>query len=100
MRLYLDDARSFPAGWDGCRCTETAKELLSLNSYDLISLDYDLGYDRETGLDLLYWMKENDIFVPRINIHSTHPYGRKLMWDFVKTNFPASELTAICSPMR
>ena len=98
VRLYLDDSRPFPAGYEGCRSIETAQQLLLINRCELISLDYNLGFKRPTGLDLLRWMKENNVFVPRINIHSTHPLGRILMWRYAKENFPDSEVTATPSP--
>lgn len=95
MRLFVDDIRPIPAGWEGCRDAETAKLLLSRIAFDYISLDYDLGYDKETGYDLLVWMKEQNIFVPQINIHSTHPLGRSRMWNYVKQNFPGTTVSAI-----
>ena len=97
MRLFVDDIRPIPAGYDGARDAETAIELMTCTPYELVSLDYDLGYDRPNGLDLLHMMKENGVFPPAINIHSTHPLGRKRMWDYVEENFPGCTLTAIAA---
>lgn len=53
---------------------------------DAINLDYDLGGE-ETGLDILIYMKQNNIKVREIYIHSTHLEGVKEMEKFIKYNF-------------
>ena len=98
MRLFLDDLRPCPAGYECCRGIEEAKDLLSYTGFDYISLDYDLGFDQETGLDLLVWMYEEKIFVPHVNIHSTHPLGRKMMWDYVLEHFPGTTVSTLQPP--
>ena len=65
---------------------------MEIMSFEFISPDYDLGTD-EDGLDVLIWMKENNIFVPHINIHSDHSIGRWKMRDFCEENFPDSMVT-------
>lgn len=99
MRLFVDDLRPFPSGgYECCRDPEQAKLLLSVLPFDHVSLDYDLGYDKETGYDLLVYMAENGIRVKSINIHSTHPFGRRKMWDYAKEHFPDAEITAVMLP--
>ena len=80
-------------GYECVRDAQSAKLLLSVLKFEFITLDYSLDKGKENGLDVLVWMKENDIFVPRINIHSNHIFGRKEMYDFCKENFPESEIT-------
>ena len=99
MRLFVDDSRPFPSGgYECCRDPEQAKLLLSVLPFDHVSLDYDLGYGKETGYDLLVWMDENNIRPAHINIHSTHFFGRKRMMDYAEQHFPGSELTAVMLP--
>ena len=65
MKLFVDDTREFPkAGYQCCRTAEDVKTLLRLMKFDVISLDYNLGKNQETWLDILVWMKENGAFVP------------------------------------
>ncbi|MGN0610515.1 MAG: cyclic-phosphate processing receiver domain-containing protein [Ruminiclostridium sp.] len=93
MRLFIDDKRDFPKhGYECCRDADTAIMLLSVMKFEYISLDYDLGGDK-SGLDILVRMKEKNIFVPEINIHSDHVTGRELMYRFCKENFPESAIT-------
>ena len=94
MKLFLDDNRKCPQGdFDVCRNANDAIFFLSRRKYDYISLDYDLGYGEKTGLDVLIYMKENNIFVPHINIHSSHIFGRRKMQDFCTQYFPKTEIT-------
>lgn len=94
MKMFLDDSREFPkTGYECVRDTESAKMLLRIMQFEFITLDYDLGIGEENGFDILVWMKENDVFVPHINIHSNHILGKKKMYDFCKENFPNSKTT-------
>lgn len=99
MRLFVDDTRELPKyGYQCARDADTAIKLLSLLKFEHISLDYSLGTDRKTGLDILVWMKDNNIFVPEINIHSNHIFGIEKMEAFCKENFPNSKVTTITLP--
>lgn len=91
MRLFVDDTRDFPPrGYECCRSAESAKLLLSIMKFDSVTLDYSLGSGSETGLDILIWMKEHNISVPYINIHSNHIIGREKMREYAEENFPES----------
>lgn len=93
-RLFVDDTREFPKwGYECCRDAESAIMLLSIMDFEHISLDYSLGNDCKTGLDILMWIKENHIFIPEINIHSNHIIGKEKMYEFCKTHFPKSKVT-------
>lgn len=61
---------------------------MEIIDFPFVSLDYDLS-DIYTGYDILVWMKENEYFPRHLNIHSTHSYGRSLMFDYAKQNFPS-----------
>jgi hypothetical protein len=99
MRLFVDDSRELPKrGYECARDAETAIALLSIMKFEHISLDYSLGTNRKNGLDILKWMKEHNIFVPEINIHSNHIFGREKMELFCKENFPDSKITTITLP--
>lgn len=93
-RLFVDDTRKFPKwGYECCRDADTAIVLLSVMEFEHISLDYNLGRNCKTGLDILVWMKENNIYVPEIDIHSNHIIGSKKMYSYCKEHFPDSKVT-------
>ncbi len=98
MKLFVDDSRDFPRGFECCRDYETAITLLSLFEFEYISLDYSLGVDCKNGLDILVWMKQNNIFVNRINIHSNHIFGKEKMLSYCEENFKDSKITAKTLP--
>lgn len=94
MRLFVDDTRAFPErGYQCCPDVKSAILMLSLMRFEHISLDYTLGYNGETGMDILRWMKENGVTVPEINIHSNHTVGREKMREFCEKNFPNTRVT-------
>lgn len=93
MKLFLDDSRTFPeSGFECCRDAKTAMLLLSVMKFDFISLDYSLE-EELTGLDVLVFMKDRGIKVPRINIHSNNIEGMKAMRRYCEENFPESTVT-------
>lgn len=93
-RLFVDDNREFPGmGYECVRSAEDAIFLLRIMKFDHISLDYNLGKGCKGGLDILIWMKANNVFVPEINIHSNHIFGRERMREYCEENFPDSKIT-------
>ncbi len=94
MRLFVDDTREFPkVGYECVRDADSAILLLSIIPFDHISLDYTLGHDCKNGLDILIWMKEHDVYVPEINIHSNHIFGVEKMRKYCEENFPNTTVT-------
>lgn len=54
MRLFVDDTRPFPAsGFQCCWDSKSAKLLLSVMTFDFITLDYHPGSESDNGLELL-----------------------------------------------
>ena len=93
MKLFVDDKRAFPkSGYECCRDVETAKFLISMISFDEVSLDYDLG-ESGTGLDILKYLKARNAKLCRINIHSDNVIGKALMSEYCAEHFPDAEVT-------
>lgn len=93
FRLFVDDTRQYPDNGYECCCTVgQATFLLGIIPFDYITLDYSLS-DHETGMEILIYMKENNILVPNINIHSNNIFGREEMFKYCKQNFPDSKIT-------
>lgn len=102
-KLWHDDVRPPPEGWEWARTNDAAKAVLSEREVVEISLDHDLGLHgvdipdpaedpdgyldavcqrgqaEETGLDLVVWMIENEVVPPKVTIHSWNPDGAKAM---------------------
>lgn len=80
-KLYLDDMRDAPKGWDRVHTAKECVEVLATQQYDTISLDHDLGEDQPTGYDVLVWIEETiqqhkEFKIPTIFIHTDNPVGR------------------------
>ena len=87
MKLFVDDLRPYPEGYECCRTYDDAVLLLSiLTNIETVNLDFDLGTPK-TGLDILIYMKENDIHPKEIIVHSSHPEGVKMMEKYIKEHF-------------
>lgn len=82
MKLFLDDIRSIPRGFEGVRGYSDCIRYLSQNKGKIteISLDHDLGEIRN-GYDVCKWIAENEYYegLERIIIHSANPVGVKNM---------------------
>lgn len=85
MKVYLDDVRPTPAGFDVRVYTaQGAIDVLSSGRVTMISLDNDLGEgDVGEGRDVAKWLEiaafHNDIPRCEIRIHSANPVARKYM---------------------
>lgn len=95
MKIILDDRRYVPESspYNLVRTYADCVELLRLfRRISYISLDYNLGTVK-TGLDVLIYMKEHNIAVKHINIHSDHILGVPLMRDYAWEHFPGVSVT-------
>ncbi|MBR6046007.1 MAG: hypothetical protein IKP47_10285 [Ruminococcus sp.] len=93
LKLFVDDRREFPKGFECVRSFDEAVTFFRLfGDFEFVSLDYNLG-DGLSGLDLLRWMKENGKSPAHINIHSDHSEGSRLMRKYAEENFPGAAVT-------
>lgn len=95
MKIILDDCRYVPSNspYNVVRNYEDCVDMLRLfRKINFISLDYDLG-EAKTGYDVLVYMKENDIEVKHINIHSDHSVGVPKMREYAWSYFPNASVT-------
>lgn len=84
-KLYLDDVRPTPEGYDLRAFTaKDAINLIQLYPVSHISFDHDLGDDEKhgTGYTVASWIErqaaENpDFQVPSFHIHSANPVGAR-----------------------
>lgn len=100
MKLWVDDLRPAPDGYEWCRSVLEAKGFIQYaeNSYktfphciyeiELIDLDHDAGDYAKYGGDyikLLDWLEETGCNYP-IRIHSMNSVGRENMRRIIQRN--------------
>ena len=83
-RIFLDDTRPAPPGWERAYWPDEVIAALKLGDVAEISLDHDLGDDaRGTGYDVIRWIEEavarHHFVPPRIRVHSANPVARARM---------------------
>lgn len=81
MRVYLDDERTTPHGWERAYWPEEVIVMLESGSVTELSLDHDLGDDeRGTGYDVVLWIEEavalRGFVPPTITVHSANTSAR------------------------
>jgi len=97
IKVWHDDIRPAPPGWEWARTNEVALKLLRENTVTEISMDHDLGLDHldpfgdpeliffagpsnnGTGLDLVEIMCKENLVPPKVTIHSWNPPGAQAM---------------------
>ncbi len=85
MKVWLDDVRAAPPGWERCRWPEDVITLLKTGLVTDLSLDHDLGDDRRgTGYTVLVWLErmvadDGRFPVPVIALHTQNPVARERM---------------------
>jgi hypothetical protein len=83
MKLYVDDLRPCPEGWETVGTYEDAVAFLFLHPVEELSLDHDLGHDG-TGYDIVKWMFEANIWPKKLRLHTANPVGRKNMRQLIE----------------
>ena len=78
MKVYLDDERSTPVGWQRTYTVGETIALLETRQVTHVSLDNDLGDGCEEGWNVAAWIEEtvyNDpaFPIPEMTIHSANP---------------------------
>jgi len=84
MKLWLDDMRPAPDGWEHVLWPQDAIKFLKNGDVTHLSLDHDLGDDeRGTGYDVLLWIEQEtmlDGFIPPdITVHSANVSAKQKM---------------------
>ena len=86
MKLYVDDCRPTPEGWQGTDSITTAIYWLSMGMVDEISLDFDYGNEKESFIAIAYYIAvmRPDLRPRKIHFHTDNPAGRKKMEELLK----------------
>lgn len=97
-KLYVDDLRDVPEGWDCARNFHEAIVMLEKIEYDVVSLDHDIasfyGNKEMTGRDILNWLIDRKVnnggHVPvTVLVHSVNPVGCATMEEDIARWWPA-----------
>jgi hypothetical protein len=77
MRIYMDDARTTPTGWDRTYTVEETIAKLETRQVTDLSLDNDLGEGQQEGYKVLDWLEETVYFdmtfpIPMVTVHSSN----------------------------
>lgn len=91
VKIFLDDTKLCPKGWLWVKTIDDFQNAVQKNidNLEVISLDYELeATDKgRTGLDACRYLIMNDIYCPKIIIHSIHPKAdqmKELMFENMK----------------
>lgn len=84
MRVFLDDERPTPDGWQRTYWPSEVIALLQSGAVVELSLDHDLGDDTlGTGYDVILWIEEavalQGFNPPKISAHSANASAREKM---------------------
>jgi len=86
MKIWVDDLRPVPQGYEGAKSVNEAIALIEEAEsrgieIEVLDLDHDLGDYYSDGGDvikLLDWLAERETFYP-VEIHTANPVGRANM---------------------
>ena len=84
MKIWLDDSRPMPPGFDyHAKTAVEAIELLASGGVTAISLDHDLGDDCGSGYEVACYIEQGafdgTLATVEVSIHSANPVGRERM---------------------
>lgn len=92
MRVFMDDYRSAPAGFVLARTTEECLLLLREYEVDVLSLDYEMGWDSPSGGDVAAAIVREGLFPKEIYLHTSSAEGRRRMFEMLYAAKPEGTL--------
>jgi len=75
LKLFVDDTRPVPYGFILANSADEAISLCEQQRFEQISLDFNLGFRKKSGLDFMKEFIEKGLYVSHINIHSDDLIG-------------------------
>lgn len=84
MKLWIDDLRPAPEGWEWVKSSNEAISVLEDRVSEItdISFDHDLGGD-DTSRPVALWLAERENFPDRVYIHSANIVGRDWLMSLI-----------------
>ena len=95
MKIWLDDVRPAPKGYELVKSVDEAKALIErieteCGIIEVLDLDHDLGDYAQFGGDgikLLYYLIERESFYT-VKLHTANPVGRRNMQGMIDRYWP------------
>lgn len=88
IHVYLDDFRRCPKGFVLAKNAEECNLLIDHESIDILSLDFDLGWNEPTGLEVVKHIVSTRKFPKQIYLHSSSLAGRQQMYALLMKHIP------------
>ncbi len=88
IHVYLDDFRACPKGFVLAKNVMECKLLIDHEQIDILSLDFDLGWNQPTGYEVVAHLLLTRKFPKRIYLHTSSIYGKQQMYDALKDAIP------------
>lgn len=85
MTLFIEDTRPVPSGFILAKSVEEALKECKHQQFEQISLDYNLGFRKQNGLDFIKRFIAEGYYVPHINLHSDDSIGVFKMENEIKS---------------
>ena len=92
MKLWIDDIRTPPDGWEWAKTSKEAIDVIDNNEVSHISFDHDLGGDDTTRKVVMDICHKGFNFPPLLSVHSANPVGRDWLLSMFKTYAPNSRV--------
>ncbi|NEW06480.1 cell division protein FtsJ [Paenibacillus sp. SYP-B3998] len=84
IHLYLDDLRPCPHGFTLAQTVEECTLMLQDCEVNILSLDHDLGWGtQQTGMDVVIWMIEHEIYPRTVYLHTSSSSACSLMYEML-----------------
>ncbi|MHA0855282.1 cyclic-phosphate processing receiver domain-containing protein [Paenibacillus sp. CMAA1364] len=89
IHLYLDDVRRCPKGFSLARSGEECLMMLRECNVDILSLDYELGWDSPIcGRDVVIAMIRERLFPREVYLHTSSMHGKNEMYQLLFEHKP------------
>lgn len=88
INVYLDDRRACPDGFVLARNADECILLMQDCEISILSLDYDLGWDQPTGMDVVRFIVASRRYPKEIYLHSSSIGGRRSMYELLYQSKP------------
>lgn len=90
IHLYLDDYRRCPKGFSLARNGEECLMMLRECEVDILSLDYELGFDSNMcGGDVVAALIREDLYPREVYLHTSSLSGKQEMYQMLYEHKPA-----------
>lgn len=88
IHVYLDDFRTCPKGFVLANNADECKLLIDGEEINILSLDYDLGWNQPTGYEVVKHLIATRRFPQVIYLHTSSMFGRQQMYEALREVLP------------